>query len=73
MRPAALDAAERAQKLLAGRLAGMSGLRAIGIAVLEGGFGVKVYFTETPPEGSVPDDVDGVPVIVDIAGSIRPL
>ena len=73
MKPATLEAAERAQATLAEKLAGMRGVSATGIAVLDGGFGIKVYFIETPAAGSVPDDVDGVPVIVDIAGSIRPL
>jgi hypothetical protein len=73
VKPATPAAAERAQKILAERLAGIPGVRAIGIAVLDGGFGVKVHFSETPPEGSVPDDVDGIPIIVDIVGSIRPL
>ena len=71
MIPATLDQARGAKQKLAERLHDVAGLRGIGIAVLDGGFGVKVNFAVRPPAGLLPDDVDGVPVIVDVVGSIR--
>jgi hypothetical protein len=69
--PATLGQARTAKRKLAERLRNLAALRGIGIAVLEGGYGVKVNFATRPEAGTVPDDVDGVPVIVDIVGSIR--
>jgi len=73
MKPATLAAAEAAAEKLALRLANLSELRGIGIAVLADGFGVKVNLSRQPAVAAVPDDVDGVPVIVDIVGTVEPL
>ena len=73
MRPATLAAAEAAKENLALLLEGLPGLRGIGIAVLDDGFGVKVNLSREPVDASVPNDVDGVPVIVDIVGTIESL
>lgn len=73
MNGATLAAAEAAKEMLASRLAHFPGLRGIGIAVLDEGFGVKVNLSGTPEEAGVPNDVDGVPVIVDIVGTIESL
>jgi len=71
--PATLERARQAKAVLLQRLAGLSELRGIGIALLKGGYGVKVNLSRALEEGVVPDDVDGVPVIVDIVGQIVPL
>ena len=73
MIPATLDRARAAKQKLAERLRNVADVRGIGIAVLDGGYGVKVNFGGRPPAGVVPDDVDGVPVIVDVVGPIRSL
>lgn len=73
MTPATLAAAEAAMATLAAALRGVPAVSAIGIAVLEGGFGVKVNLKYRVDDGIIPDDVDGVPVIVDVVGSIQSL
>jgi hypothetical protein len=70
--PATLEQARTAKRKLLDRLRGAAGLRGVGIAVLDAGYGVKVNFAVRPPAGLVPDDVDGVPVIVDVVGAIEP-
>ncbi len=71
MTPATLDQARAAKNKLLEQLRHRVDLRGVGIAVVDGGYGVKVNFARRPPRGLVPDDVDGVPVIVDIVGSTR--
>jgi hypothetical protein len=73
MKPATLAAAEAAKDRLALQLARLPELRGIGVAVLDQGFGIKVNLSRKPAGAPVPDDIDGVPVIVDIVGTIRPL
>lgn len=73
MRPATLEEAEAAKETLKARLLPLSELRGIGIALLDDGFGVKVNLSCRPAGLIVPDDVDGVPVIVEIVGAISPL
>ena len=71
MRPATLEQAERAKEKLDALLGDAPNVRGLGIAVLEGGFGVKLNLQRAPKAGSIPDDVDGVPVIIDVVGAIR--
>lgn len=73
MKPATLAAAEAAKDSLAKSLDGLSALRAIGIAVVGDGFGVKVNLSCEVPPGTVPNDVDGVPVIIAVVGTVRAL
>jgi hypothetical protein len=68
-----LERAQAAKAKLAAVLAGRPELRGIGIAVLDCGYGVKVNLTRRPEDLTVPDDVDDVPVIIDIVGTIRAL
>jgi hypothetical protein len=43
----------------------------VGITEIDGGYGVKVNLRETPRRGiSLPKSVDGVPVRVEIVGTI---
>jgi hypothetical protein len=72
MTAATLEQAESARRKLREQLAGMPTLRGIGIAVLDGGYGVKVNLLEQSEDDAISDNVDGVPVIVAIVGSIRP-
>lgn len=72
MIPATLDEARAAKAKLAALLESLPELQGLGIAVLDGGFGLKVNLeTATPFE--IPPDVDGVPVVVAIVGRICPL
>lgn len=72
MTAATLEQARAAKQKLRERLAGCPELRGIGIATLSGGYGVKVNLSSAPAPGLVPDDVDGVPVIIDVVGAISP-
>ncbi len=72
MKAATYDEAKAAKATLAMQLADLPQLRGIGIAVLPGGFGVKVNLSEAL-EGIVRGEVDGVPVVVAIVGTIRSL
>jgi hypothetical protein len=70
MTPATLEQAELAKQKLRQLLAGVPGIRGIGIAVLENGYGVKVNLLDRTSRHRIPDEVDGAPVIVDIVGII---
>lgn len=69
--PATLEQARAAKEKLRERMSGISELRGIGIAILDGGYGVKINLA-CEPEQPIPSEVDGVPVIVSIVGSIVP-
>jgi hypothetical protein len=73
MRPATFVAAESAKNTLANVLRDLPELRGIGIAVLDDGFGVKVNLTREVAAGTVPNDVDGVPVVVSVIGTVEAL
>lgn len=72
MTPATLEQARAAKAKLAEALVDVPEVDTLGIALLDGGFGVKVNLvmaTAFP----IPDEIDGVPVLVVIVGSIYPL
>lgn len=69
-----LDRARAAKAQLAEALKGLPEVRGIGIAMLDkGGFGVKVNVSSMPAGCTIPSEVDGVAVIVEIVGAITPL
>lgn len=72
MTPATLDRAREAKAKLSAMLEDVEELCGIGIAVVDGGYGVRVNLSGEPPL-PIPDDVDGVPVIVVMIDEIRPL
>jgi hypothetical protein len=44
----------------------------VGVTRLDGGYGVKVNLQAAPPEGTaLPGTVDGVPVRVEVVGTLR--
>lgn len=73
MNGASYEEAEAAKAILAAALADLPELRGIGIAVLDSGFGVKLNLSRLPTDQIVPGEVNDVPVIVAIVGTIRPL
>jgi len=73
MNGATLEQAQAAKAKVATALAGRPELKGIGIAPLECGYGVKVNLSSQPADLLVPDNVDGVPIIIDIVGTIRRL
>lgn len=68
-----IEEARAAKAKLRGLLAGMPELRGIGIAKIAGGYAVKVNLSRPPAPNTIPDDVDGTPVIVDVVEEIHPL
>ncbi len=72
MIPATLEAAISARAKLMEILEGRTDVSAIGIAILDCGFGVKVNLFR-PPEPPIPAEVDGVPVIHEVTGEISSL
>ncbi len=71
MTPASLERAIAAKARLNEMLRESPDICGLGIAALPNGFAVKLNLTRSPQPGTIPDDVDGVPVIVDVVGSIR--
>jgi hypothetical protein len=70
--PATLEAAASAKAKLMKMLEGRAEVCAIGIAILDGGFGVKVNLFR-PAEPPIPAEVDRVPVIIEVTGGISSL
>jgi hypothetical protein len=71
MTSATLEQAELAKQKLRALLAESVDVRGVGIVLLDDGYGVKVGLLRKEAKTMVPDDVDGVPVIVDVVGAIR--
>lgn len=71
MIPASLERAVAAKTKLNEMLGDSPNICGLGIAVLPSGFGIKLNLLRAPQPGTIPDDVDGVPVIVDVVGSIK--
>ena len=62
-------AAKRCVIEVFGKLAAVVG---VGITRVGGGYGVKVNLREEPGAGvNLPQDVDGVPVLVEVVGRVR--
>ena len=66
-------AARAARSTLAERLAAEPGVVGIGLARAAGGYVVKVDLADAGVARLVPGDVDGVRVITEVIGPIRPL
>jgi hypothetical protein len=67
-----MEQAKAAKAKVVAQLAGVPEVNGIGIAILEGGYGVKVNL-RSETSASIPEEVDGVPVIVDVIGEVEPL
>jgi hypothetical protein len=70
--PTGRDAARAAKSTLAESLAGQPGVVGIGLARRETGYVVKVDLADETAAGRVPPDVDGVQVVTEVVGVIRP-
>lgn len=70
MHGATLERARAAKAALRARLAGLPELRGIGIAFLPEGCGVKVMLDRLPDGVVIPEEVDGVPVMVEIVDEL---
>jgi hypothetical protein len=74
MSKATLDQARVAKRKAIELLAEIPELRGIGIApLIGGGFGLKVNLLRATEGVQIPAEIDGVPVIVEIVGPVRPL
>jgi hypothetical protein len=66
-------AARAAKSALATRLAAEPGVVGIGLARRERGYVVKVDLADAAAAARVPQDVDGVRVVTEVIGVVRPL
>lgn len=66
-------AAQTAKSALAARLSTEPGAVGVGLARGDGGYVVKVNLIDAGVADLVPDDVDGVPVVTEVIGVVRPL
>ena len=67
------SAARAARSTLAARLAADPGVVGIGLARRERDYVVKVNLTDAAACARVPRDIDGVRVVTEVVGVVRPL
>jgi hypothetical protein len=67
------SAARAARTALAGRLATVPGVVGVGLARRESNYVVKVDLADAAAASRVPQDVDGVRVVTEVVGVVRPL
>ncbi len=61
-----------AQRKLVRKLSGVSEVNGVGITRVDEGFCLKVNLSVRPAEGvEVPNEIDGIPVRVEVVGPIR--
>jgi hypothetical protein len=65
--------ARAAKSTLAAQLSAEPGVVGIGLARREAGYVVKVNLADAAAASRVPHDVDGVRVVTQVVGAIRPL
>jgi hypothetical protein len=66
-------AARAAKSALAARLSAEPGVVGVGLARRTTGYVVTVDLVDAGAAGRVPGDVDGVPVVTQVIGVVRPL
>jgi hypothetical protein len=70
--PQSRDAAIAAKQKLRSHLAGHPGVRGVGLTRRGEGYAVKVNLENVPEDDTLPTDVDGVPIIIDVVGTVKP-
>lgn len=71
--PVSIDQARAAKARLLEQLEGLPFLAGVGIGIGRAGCWVKVNLNAPPPaDVSIPGDIDGVPVQVEVVGRILP-
>ncbi len=66
-----LEKARRAKEKLAGRIATVGEVCGIAVTMIEGTYAVRVNLIREPPDATaIPEDVDGVPVVRRVVGTI---
>lgn len=67
-----LERAQAAKKATLRRFKNVASVTGVGITRVEGEYAVKLNLSEPlAPEVSVPDDVDGVPLKIEVTGNVR--
>lgn len=67
----ACNEARRAKQKVKALLAGVAGVRGVGITMVRGAYAVKVNLQREPDDPAVlPREVDGVPVVYDVVGDM---
>lgn len=70
--PCTLEQARAAKSRVLDLFARLVPVVGVGVTRVDGGYGVKVNLQAQPPSGvTLPGDVDGVPVRVEVVGTIR--
>jgi hypothetical protein len=69
-KPVTLEAARSAKEEARRQLAGKRDVVGIGLTKARGGYAVKVNFS-CAPDSPVPESVNGVPIVVEVVGTIR--
>ena len=67
---ATIEQARAAKISLRAQLTGLRELRGIGVVFLQRGCGVKVLLDRLPPGVAIPQEVDGVPVVIEIVDDL---
>lgn len=67
-----LEKVRTAQRKAQTRLAGVREVNGIGITRVGSGFGLKVNLSSPTSRERVPEQIEGVPVQVEVVGTIRP-
>lgn len=71
MTPATLERAREVRPRVAALLADLPEVVGVGVTFLDDGFAVKVNFRRMPESCEIPTEVDGVPLVVEVVGTIR--
>jgi hypothetical protein len=73
MKTIGLDEARAAKERARSLFAGKASVAGIGLTRVGDGYGVKVNLEAPPaPDADRPDSIDGVPVRIEVVGTIRP-
>ena len=68
-----LEKARAAKALAVSRLGSLAQVNGVGITRVGQGYGVKINLSEQLHPGTeIPEDIDGVPVVVELVGRITP-
>lgn len=68
----AMERLKRAHRTLSSRVMGRSGVTGTAIGERGGTPCLKVYLSDASAAADVPDEVEGVPVVTEVTGQIRP-
>jgi diaminopimelate decarboxylase len=72
MADGSLESARAAKKRAFDLFSKLGDVVGIGLTKIDDGYGLKINFSSPPNDpAAVPDDVDGVPVKVEVVGAIR--